>query len=165
MLGILALLPMFLIGSISLMLVGKNVTKIENAAKDEGYIISSLILNSDRDMYQALTAFQLFRYAGLSPQRQAQKLNDFKENVAQSRERINKAMAILNNNKAAWVNVKNEKTGKNVFEHFNQYKITYQKWVAAVETIARGGRPAAPDWESCFETAREDINIIGTITR
>jgi methyl-accepting chemotaxis protein len=163
-LGILALLPMFLIGSISLMLVGKNVTRIENAAKEEGYIVIDLILNSDRDMYQALTAFQLFRYAGLPPHGQAQKLKDFRENVTQSKDRIKKAIDIFKNNESVWIDVKNEQTGKNVFDYYDNYIDTYQKWIDGVEAFVQGGRLSDSNWESCFEESREDINVIGELT-
>ena len=56
---------------------------------------TSLILNADRDMYQALTAYQLLVSGTLNAEEKTSQLKVLKDNIDQTNTRVGQAVTIL----------------------------------------------------------------------
>ena len=82
----------------------------------ENLVPNSLILNADRDMYQGLLAKRNILIVGGAGKDYDKQAKDYAENVAQTRERVAKALAPLLARREHWEGRKHEKSGVNVFD-------------------------------------------------
>ena len=89
--------------------LGERVYKAsKQTLYDEAYTSISLILNADRDFYQALVAQQDYDLLKIKDEKDAAK-KDYEENMAQTSERVSKAIQAVEKDKIFWENIKTDK--------------------------------------------------------
>lgn len=136
---------------------------------DECFQATVLILNADRDLYQALNAFyQLLRETGTGQEKAAATL---KENLQEAEERITLAQNTL---KESWEKInaiKHLGSGRTVAENFRVFFDMFTEWQRALNFLSERWRqeqlaPAPHElagMEDEFASAREAINQLGEI--
>ncbi len=95
---------------------------------DEAFVAQSLILNADRDLYQALVARQALLTLEQTPTEFEKHLKDFRENVEQVRDRAGKAKSILETNRSEWEQYRLEKGTQSVFQLFGELEKDLPEW-------------------------------------
>lgn len=137
---------------------------------DEAFVAQSLILNADRDLYQALVARQALLTLEQAPEEFAKHLKDFRENVEQVRDRSGKAKSILETNRSEWEQYRLEKGTQSIFQIFGELEKDLPEWARDSERFIEQVRSgaAAPgsirEIESpLFKRVRGALNDIGEI--
>ena len=168
-LAILVVIP--LIAALAVTLIGAyQVNEISNSLTksiyEEGYQSISLILNADRDAYQAMdnmNSLLIEKAKGtLTPAQREALLASFDENAAQTAERMSQAAGILAQNSDYWNSFTDEAEGKTVLEHFADFEQTFATWLALAEST-KTTYITVPEYIPAFEQAREHMNIIGEL--
>ena len=111
----------------------------------ENLVPNSLILNADRDMYQGLLAKRNILIVGGAGKDYEKQAKDYAENVAQTRERVAKALAPLLARREHWEGRKHEKSGVNVFESNAAFTKNFDEWVRASDKVVAAAKGLAPE--------------------
>ncbi len=134
----------------------------------EGVVSIGLILNADRDLYQAYVALQQMVYSNNSSDITDASLGDskglFRENIAQARERVNQSKELLGKNSGTrerWIRFTGDSNEtKNLFDLFSDFETHLNQWVAAADSlIQQSSKIIIGDKE--FEAVRTDLDILG----
>ncbi len=142
---------LLLISAILVFFMQKNIMKkTETLLYENSYKSISLILNADRDFYQALDAINKF-----SLSKDNKDKDGYTENVQQVKDRIGEALTILSTNKDYWINIKTEEGNEDIFSLFEKFKINIAKFE---NSISSGNI----DSES-FDGTRDQINLMGEL--
>ncbi len=121
------------------------------------YQNTSLILNADRDLYQASLAEAELLLAGNSADADTKKslLDAYKENSKQAIDRVTAAMDNLKNNKELYLEYKDSEVQMTFSELDAQFTELYQKWITAFDPETGGGSlEVVRDKQQRFEEAR-----------
>lgn len=121
---------------------------------------TQLVLNADRDIYQALDALQGFSFNKQLDKQEA--INTYKENSDQVSERLEKAKNILAANSSVWNKYIHKDTHTNLFEEFEAMSNDFSKW----KELANGVFSNSLSFDkqaSQFDVTREHINVITEI--
>lgn len=125
---------------------------------EETHSSMSLILNADRDFYQALTA-QMNMHAATDDAAIKANKDSYYENAKQTTDRMNEAYKIMLVDKASFEVYKHKVSNLTVFELFEAFNKDYATWYglfnAETNSIADEGK-----FLSTFDTARERMNQI-----
>ncbi len=168
-LGILVIFP--IIAALIVTLIGmKDVNKIsENLTQslyDQGFKGISLVLNADRDLYQAqdcINGILLDNSKGvIDPEKKIQYMKGFEENYIQTADRVQEAVTILSENKDAWNQIKDETNGMTIFEHYKTFEKDFSAWVNFSRNISNT-YIATDEWTNLFDSSREQMNVIGEL--
>lgn len=127
---------------------------------------TSLVLNADRDMYQALTAYQLLVSGSLSADQRTQELDALKENIDQTNDRIRQAAEIMSNHNLLAESHNNTK--QTVEQNLAGFHTQFDQWAATATSVVQSARlqsSAINDAKhmAVFEEGREHLNVIGEI--
>lgn len=140
-------------------------TLIESLYK-EAYTSISLVLNADRDFYQALTALQEIIY---TKNPSSNLLDDYTTNLSQVVERTSKAIDTMGKSRDRW-GVYKDDSGRNIFDIHSAFGSHLNTWKGTSDLIierVRSGKDISGDilkkWQEEFNIAREDLNVIGEI--
>ncbi|WP_411345304.1 methyl-accepting chemotaxis protein [Paenibacillus sp. WLX1005] len=124
MIVILALIVFSVLSLRNLETMGKQLT---SSLYDRAYKISYLVLNADRDYYQAMVAETLL--TDLQNEQQIKLQTDnYNDNVQQAYDRIQQARAIMEQDHDAFAAYKDADTGKNVFELLDGFNENFNTW-------------------------------------
>ena len=106
---------------------------------NEGYKGVALLTNADRDLYQALSAYQELGRIGLTPERKTELLQSFDENGQQAIDRAVQTIQAFETDKDTWDSVKFPDSGRTVFENLNTFTAEYADWaVRAKDELTKG---------------------------
>jgi methyl-accepting chemotaxis protein len=142
--------------------VNKIASDLKQKLFDEGFQSISLILNADRDMYQALTAFDQLSMGDVDANDRDSIIGDIKENIGQVDTRVSDAEKILKQDEATWGTYRGTASDTNLYKIFADFYVNFNDWKFQVdEAINHGQTPE--DFMTSFDTAREDLNVIGEI--
>ncbi len=168
-LGILVVIPILaalIVTSIGVYYVNKISADLTQSVYEEGYKSMSLVLNADRDAYQALdnmNAVLIGKSANtLDASTEEETLKSLDENTGQTADRMKQAIDILSKDKAYWGGFKDEAQGMTVFEHYDAFAGEYAKWLETVNA-AKVTYQTGPEYIQTFDAAREHINSIGEL--
>ncbi len=126
---------------------------------DEVFVSTALIMNADRDFYQAAVAEkELYLNDSLTDEERETLLADFDENARQTLDRITQAMGNLSDNEALFHNFTHADTGASLSELYADFNKNYSSWKYAYVNDMGVGDMAAH--LSFFDNAREDINLM-----
>ena len=121
-LGILVVIPVIaalIVTLIGAYYVNKISEKLTQSVYEEGYKSMSLVLNADRDAYQAMDCTSnllISNSLGILDQAKKDELSaGFDENAAQTADRVKQAIDILSQNKDFWNSFTDEAEGMTVF--------------------------------------------------
>ena len=154
------------VGIFSYLTLNNATSTLLSALYEEAYSSISLVLNADRDFYQALTALQEIVYTNNTSDKL---INDYSTNLAQVLERTSKAIDTMGRSKDRW-GVYKDDSGRNIFDiysnfqvHINAWKQTSDSLIESIKTGKSIPRDNLKKWLAEFDTAREDLNVIGEI--
>ncbi|MFC5530054.1 methyl-accepting chemotaxis protein [Cohnella yongneupensis] len=141
-----------------------NLDKVANglvrSLYDESYKGADLLLNADRDMYQALVDERVVLDSSPGSSEYNNALSSYEENVGQVNERVNAAKTIFEHNRAAFEPLKHETSGSSFFDSFSGFETDFKSWttsVAGVIETAKQQSDIVKD-DSNFDSARGSLN-------
>ncbi len=135
--------------------------KIVSSLYDNSYKIDYLILNADRDFYQALLAQT--KLLTLQNEGDIQKqVGDYNENAKQVYDRVQAARAIMEQNADVFKAYKDQETGKSTFELFDSFNQDYNAWKQEFNVNTRT-LTSATNADEQFSAARGNIDKISDI--
>ncbi|MCK9859796.1 methyl-accepting chemotaxis protein [Paenibacillus sp. ATY16] len=141
-----------------------ELEKVNKTMADEVYGVSarstSLILNADRDLYQAYSAYQ---YLALGELKEADKKvwNDvFSQNLKEADDRVNEAKAIFEANKL--LELQSEDGSTTMGQLIQDFEADFSAWASFVSGELQSGTAAAKDAEihEQYEKARTGLDEI-----
>jgi len=107
--------------------IDKMGDKLITSLYTEAYQINYLVLNADRDYYQAKIAeFMLTTLQ--NPNEIKVQQDDYNENVKQTYDRVQQAKVIMENNRAVFEKYKDPETKKDVFQLIEDFDTNYNAW-------------------------------------
>lgn len=129
---------------------------------DEVQVSTSLILNADRDFYQAYVAQEKFlNDETLSPEDKQAELDAYGENMQQTKDRIASAVEILKKDNKVYLEMAHpdaNKTVESLYQEFQvhvaEYESSFNPQQNAVDEVKR---------DTAFDAARETINLMSEI--
>jgi len=157
------IVPLFLYAGTSTFLLSHAKSALEQAnvhLHEVSYQATSHVLNADRDMYQALAAYQQLQAAGLSPEGKEEAFIDYQANVEQVKERTHAAYSLLESQQAT--DTSHLTHGITVEQAMRDIESTFDQWVSAVESNFQSGRYADED-QVLFDQARNHISVFSEI--
>ncbi len=101
--------------------------KIVSSLYDNAYQANSLMLNADRDYYQAIVAQDKLLLTQ-DPQEIQDQTADYNENAKQVYDRVQAARAIMEQNHDMFAAYTDKENGKNAFELFDAFNENYNAW-------------------------------------
>lgn len=132
----------------------------------------SLILNADRDMYQARVAQHLLYHTDKQTLEYQKTIDFYKENVEQAEDRVRQARDLIAKN-ASVLNYKHKDSGKTALESFDLFNKTFLEWKKVSDSLAGDYELKDVDLISLnhklhdadaeFEEPRESLNQIGEL--
>ncbi|GAX88952.1 methyl-accepting chemotaxis protein [Effusibacillus lacus] len=148
--------------------------ELQESLYAETYKSSKSVLNADRDMYQALVALHTLLFTESTNQNYQELLKSYKNNIKQTRERVETAKAIFEKDRIRFAELKHPETKSNVFENFDLFYINFNDWENASNSLidAMANVPveerAALIYEIIslndkFDVARDSLNQIEEI--
>ena len=151
---IIALIMVTIISADTTIDLANNITK---RLHDETFVISSNILNADRDYYQAIVAYLDLQADSADNAAIEQKKKDFTENLSQVEDRVGKAFEIAKNSADIAGMVHNE-TNLSMIELFDQFYNHLEAWKGNYDLQTNKTKDVERFW-SDFE------NAIGTLDK
>ncbi|QHW34213.1 methyl-accepting chemotaxis protein [Paenibacillus rhizovicinus] len=150
----LVIVPVLLFLAVCIYLIQKNNDDLKHMRMimyDITEQSTSLILNADRDMYQALIAYQSLGDARITDEDKKKQTQDLNENIVQVSDRVNKAGVILSDNQLLGLTyAQSERTVKQNLDRFEQ---NFSAW--------SGNAAAHASQIANFDAARESLNELG----
>ncbi len=130
---------------------------------DEIFVSTSLILNADRDFYQAAIAEKelVLTREQITPDQSKELLAAYLENADQTAQRINEAIAAISENDELYQSFKHEATGRTMTDLKGSFDSQFASWKSAYDPGTGSGDMDAHT--KAFDAAREDINIMTEI--
>ena len=127
---------------------------------------TSLVLNADRDMYQALTAYQLLVSGSLSADERTRELDALQENIDQTNDRIKQATEIMASHNL--LGESHSSTTQSVEQNLAGFHTQFDQWAQTASSVAQSARlqsGAINDAKhmAVFEEGRGRLNEIGEI--
>ena len=159
-------LPLFIVFAIFVTISSIQLNKINRDNKaiiyDTTFVSTALILNADRDFYQADVAQkQLVLTNGLSSEEQQALVNDFLENADQVTTRVNDAFSIIEKDTELYNDRKHPTTGENAANLHDKFNIAFDTWLNAFDPLTKTLDEAVASEN--FSIARESINTLTEI--
>jgi methyl-accepting chemotaxis protein len=137
----------------------KNLNKTDKEAYyDTLYTNSSLLLNADRDFYQAYVAERelVLGKDALDEETKKSLVSVYNENVSQVLERMNTAKSNIQGNTELYSEFTHSGTSLNMEQLFQGFMEEFNTWQAAYDPATGKGDPTAKN--ALFEEARDEIN-------
>lgn len=153
----------------------KNIYSVANLYEltlyKEGLKGQNLILNADRDMYQALVAKREALLAAPASENFKTYMKDFEDNVSQAYERSKGTIDIAEKNRQHWEKFNHKDADINIFDSYDKFKSDFDGWVKSskevLESVNNSSKTFTPEeimlMDPQFSTAREHVNIIGEL--
>ena len=134
----------------------------ETLLYEQAFLSTALILNADRDLYQALVAEEQFiLQSDLSDEKRTQLMNDYEENAGQTYDRVTQALALVKENTALYTEFKSPANGKTLAESEADFLIHYEKWHH--EFSASPQPEQFEQLNTQFDATRDELNTMTEI--
>ncbi len=132
----------------------------KQALYDEVFVSTALILNADRDYYQAAVAEKEIILSGdnLPADRKEQLIADYYENIDQTLDRITEALDNLKENQKLYNEFTHSTANVTLAELRESFSADFQTWQQAYKIEDGSGDIDAK--LSAFDAAREEINVM-----
>lgn len=110
-----------------------NMVKVnDNLSKrlyDESLVVTSQLLNADRDYYQAMLAFEMSMIDKISTGKiETSNLSSFTENTDQVKERVVSSQKIMDGNRVVFEKLLESESGTNAFQNFDEFLTLIEDW-------------------------------------
>ncbi|MCX7796099.1 MAG: methyl-accepting chemotaxis protein [bacterium] len=163
---VIPLVGIIAVGIFSYVTLSSSTSNLIEALYKEAYSSISLTLNADRDFYQALTALQEIVYTN-NPS--SKLIDDYNSNLSQVLDRTSKALERMSTHRDRW-SIYKDSSGKNIFDTYSVFQNHINTWKQTSDFIiaqVKAGKSISSDtlkkWQEEFDTAREDLNVIGEL--
>src|SRR5690606_2116807 len=123
------LIPLTSFAFTSVYLLNQNssdVKYLQQALYDTSYQAQSYVLNADRDMYQAMNAYQTLQLGAANGEAAKVLQQEFLDNVTQVEERVISAQSILLAEESAITEI----TGQSITELLDRMSVNFSEWAA-----------------------------------
>lgn len=161
-LTLLVLLPtLLIIGTLvtNAYIINKVEADLTQTLYSEMFVSTSLIINADRDFYQALVAEQELRYnKTLTSNQKSEQVAAYIENVTQTKERIDEAILGVQDNTELYEGFKHE-SGITLKESYTLFNSAFDQFVTTWDSQTMKGDVKAH--AEAFSAARDQINLLG----
>lgn len=164
---IMLFVPLILFATTSIYLLqlnSSNINMLTSALYDTSNRATTLVLNADRDMYQAYSAYQQLQSTYVSQADKDAAAIDFTENVQQVDDRIQQALDILNKENLTLLS--HSTSGKTINAIIQDVDLLFNNWVEqANSNIQKMTFSLSSEAKllAQFQDARENINQFGEI--
>jgi methyl-accepting chemotaxis protein len=139
-----------------------RTTDISNYTKtsyyDEVFVSTALILNADRDFYQASIAEKELVLSGstLPDQRKEELMTEYNENITQTLDRIKQAIDNISGNEELYSQFAHSESKHTLKQLSDSFNGDFKAWQESFDATSLTGDIDAH--LAAFDTAREDIN-------
>lgn len=140
-----------------------ELVRVNKTMSDEVYGVSarstSLILNADRDLYQAYSAYQYLAFGDLKEEDKKVWNDVLAENLKQAEDRVNEAKSIFEAKHL--LDLQNE-DGATIGQLIQDFDANFSAWATVVKSEVQAGTATAKDAEihQQFEKARSGVDDI-----
>jgi methyl-accepting chemotaxis protein len=162
MMIIIPLLSIAIVSTLGILSVDKNSKNLVSLYYDKLYKVNTLILNADRDYYQAMVGNITLTSTNMDDKSKKQQMEDLNTNIKQTKERMKEAIDILVSNKSEYENFKQKDSNKDAFELYSEFESNFNNWIGTFDANT-GIIKDKNAYEKYFNDAREDINKITEI--
>ncbi|QMV43272.1 methyl-accepting chemotaxis protein [Cohnella cholangitidis] len=141
-----------------------NIDKLTEVLYETSNRSTTLVLNADRDMYQAYSAYQKLTSPYLSPENIDTTLTELDENIKQANDRIDQALQIVTDRKLAGLT--HETSGKSIEESMKEVDRLFNEWAQLAHSHVKEKSYSIEGETKLqleFEQARGNINEFGEI--
>lgn len=128
------------------------------ALYDEAYVSTALILNADRDFYQAVIAENSLISGKFMAEKTASLKSDFDENAQQVWDRITQAIDNIKANSTLYAQFKHPSTDVTMEQLYATFEKEFNTWLEAYD--ASTGKGDIGTHLIAFDAARESINLM-----
>lgn len=142
--------------------INNTYNTLTDAYYEKLYKVNELILNADRDIYQALDAQKTLSDAGTIEINKADSQKDLEDNINQANDRVKEAVDILLPIKDSLVDIKHSEVNKNIFQLYEDFQKNYADWINSFDKKT-GKIKDLNGFKKSFEDARSDINLMGEV--
>lgn len=139
------------------LLTVKGVRDDESKALETVTYVQNYVLNAERDLYQAYTTVQKVLIERDSEEGVQDNIDFFNENVAQAKERVISAQAVLEESHMDWKGIRSETSKLSVFELIDEIKLEIEEWKKVTDTVIKD-KTMTDNWELAFEDARGHLD-------
>lgn len=145
--------------------ITSDIKYMNKALYETSYKANDLIVQSDRDMYQALRSYDLLRLAKLDQAKYAEYQKDFDDNMNQIKDRLTEAVGILQKN--GMMNMIDPETNKSAADLLGEFQAGTEKWLAEVQSNVQNRTPVDQKQEIAmaeqFENSRSGIDNLSKL--
>lgn len=165
-LAIVGAIPLIIYCGSNLYLIGEiktNIDRMVHGVYESASLTSSLVLNADRDLYQAYSAYQFLESGQLNEAEKAKWNKELTDNINEVNERLSKASKIEEENHI--MDIKIGDSEKSIREISEQFSTDFNKWTEAVmqsTADSQASMNSEPIFEM-FSAARSGLNDIGVM--
>jgi len=165
-----------LIGIALMLFVASQSTKnlvsdLVSSQYDHGFVNSSLVLNADRDLYQALLALHASVLVEPNSKQYTDQKQSFYENIEQVNQRMNEAQTDIQDIPVLYQTIQATEGGYTAKKSYDSFWNEYDLWLKDAQELLRLYESGAAfdlndrlrNNDVQFEKAREPINQIGEI--
>ncbi|MFC5469992.1 methyl-accepting chemotaxis protein [Cohnella suwonensis] len=99
---------------------------------------AELMLNADRDMYQALVDERSILSAKSGEEGSQEDYKSYEENIQQVRDRVGEAQALYESKKADYEELRHEQSKRSFFEAFEAFNADFASWSASSKALIDG---------------------------
>ena len=137
-----------------------NITK--KTYYDEAYTSTALILNADRDFYQAyLSEKELVLNADLSESEKQELIDAFKEDASQVEDRIKQAIDNIKQNEDLYTKLTSANSQETLESNYSKFSEYFKLWKSSYDTVNLTGNYQGHI--EAFSNARDNINSMTEI--
>lgn len=131
--------------------------KTKKAYYEEAYTSTSLLLNADRDYYQAVVAEkEVILSTSLADSKKKELIDSYDENITQVEDRMEQAVENIKDNTVLYSDFKESDTGKTVKELYAAFTSYMEEWKSSYDLESQKGDIDAH--LAAFDNARASIN-------
>lgn len=159
---ILPLIALIVTSYISLNFAGDNASQLISNLHEKAFTSDSLILNADRDLYQAVLAEKELMIERANNQKTDDSIASFNENIQQVKDRVQEARGLLESIKASIDPVRLPNSDKSVFGMLDSFSAGLDDWLK-LSSINSNVLADEKNFNEKFDTAREYLNQAGEV--
>lgn len=162
-LSLLAAVPLLFYAGTGLYLIGEQravFNEMKTELVDSFIEVETLVLNADRDMYQAKLSYLLLESGELDSAASAVKQKELSDNYTQAVERVGSARVILDS--SGLLDYTSEESGKSTAELFDSFQRDFENWHKDAVELSSDSKQAIVNeaLDGKFESGRTSIDLI-----
>ncbi|MFC5701841.1 methyl-accepting chemotaxis protein [Cohnella faecalis] len=162
------IVPLLLFATTSVYLLtlnSSNINHLSDTLFETGNRSSSLVLNADRDMYQALTSYMTAISESSDDKKRDAAVKDFQENVGQVNDRLQQAITIVHDQGLG--DRAHPDSGKSLEQIATEVRKEFDAWAKLANSHLENMQNITPEGEdkfgASFNSARDNVNQFGEI--